>query len=515
MKALVAGEDGALAEQDIPGEFKEEAAAAREALIETAAEASDALTERYLEEGTLTDEELVQALREGTVARKFVPVLCGSGTRAIGIRPLLDAVVAYLPSPSERPPASGVDPKLQEPVERAPEAGLPFSAYVFKTIVDPFAGRLSVMQVLSGKISSDANVLNVGKEVKEHLGHLNKPEGKKQHPVNEAVTGEIITVAKLKETATGDTLADEKAPVLYPGAAEYPAAISFALEPKTKADEEKASQALQRMMEEDLTLKVHRDPQTNELILSGVGQLHIEVVVEKLKRKYGVEVNLKTPKVPYKETIKGRAKAQGKLKKQTGGRGQYGDTWLEVEPLARGQGFEFVNGIVGGVVPRQYIPAVEKGIREAMVDGFLAGYPMVDVKATLYDGSYHDVDSSEMAFKIAASLGFKSAVSQAKPILLEPIMQMEIVVPDDCMGDVIGDLNSRRGKVLGVDPRPSGQVIRATVPMAEVLKYAPDLRSMTGGRGSFTMEFSRYEELPGHLAEKVIKEAEAARAQKA
>jgi elongation factor G len=290
--------------------------------------------------------------------------------------------------------------------------------------------------------------------------------------------------------------------------------MSFALEPKTKGDEEKASQALHRMTEEDLSLKVHRDPQTHELILSGVGQLHIEIVVERLKRKYGVEVELKTPRVPYKETIKGRAKAQGRLKKQTGGRGQFGDAWIEIEPLGRGVGFEFANAIKGGVVPQQYVPAVEKGIREAMHDGVLAGYEMVDVKATLYDGSYHDVDSSEMAFKIAASLGFKSAVSQAKPILLEPIMQIEVVVPDDCMGDVIGDLNSRRGRVLGVDPKPSGQVIRAVVPMSEILKYAPDLRSMTGGRGSFTLEMKGYEELPAHLVDKVVKEAEAAKAAK-
>jgi elongation factor G len=288
------------------------------------------------------------------------------------------------------------------------------------------------------------------------------------------------------------------------------------VEPKSKGDEEKATQALARMMEEDPSLEMHRDPQTRELILSGVDQLHIEVVIERLKRKYGAEVELKAPKVPYKETIKGRAKAQGKLKKQTGGRGQYGDAWLEVEPLPRGTGFEFVDNVVGGVVPRQYIPAVEKGVREALGEGILAGYPIVDLRATLYDGSYHEVDSSEMAFKIAASLGFKTAMGQAKPILLEPIMSMEVAVPDDAMGDVIGDLNSRRGKVLGVDSKSGGhEVIRAQVPMSEVLKYSPDLRSMTSGRGSFTIAFSHYEEMPAHLAERVIKEAEAAKAAKA
>ena len=329
-----------------------------------------------------------------------------------------------------------------------------------------------------------------------------------------AVAGEIVAVAKLKDTASGDTLADEKAPIVYPGLLHAPPAISFAVEPKSRADDEKATQALHRLVEEDPSLEMHRDPQTHELILSGVGQLHIEVVIERLKRKYGVEVELKAPKVPYKETIKGRAEAQGKLKKQTGGRGQYGDAWLRIEPLPRGTGFEFVDEIVGGVVPRQYIPAVEKGVREALLEGILAGYPLVDVKVTLYDGSYHDVDSSEMAFKIAASIGFRAAVAKAKPVLLEPIMNMEVVVPDEYMGDVIGDLNSRRGKVLGVDARPGGEVIRAQVPLSEVLKYSPDLRSKTSGRGSFTMAFSHYEELPQHLVDKVVKEAEAAKAGK-
>ncbi len=511
MKALVAAADGSVKEEEIPPELEAEASAAREKLIETAAEANDDLVERYLEEGTLTDDELLSALREGTRTGKFVPVLCGSGSSLAGATALLDAAIELLPSPVEAAPMEGTDPKIHEPLNRPRDPSAPFSGFVLKTIVDPFAGRLSVFQVVSGTLHSDGNVLNTTKDSREHIGHLLRVEGKKQQQIAQAIAGEIVAVAKLKDTASGDTLADEKAPIVYPPLPEYSSAISFALEPKSKGDEEKASQALQRMMEEDLTLKVHRDPQTNELILSGVGQLHVEVTVEKLKRKYGVEVELKTPKVPYKETIKGRAKAQGRLKKQTGGRGQFGDAWLEVEPLPRGEGFEFANQIVGGVVPRQYIPAVEKGIREAMTEGFLAGYPMVDVKAILYDGSYHEVDSSEMAFKIAASLGFKAAVSQAKPILLEPVMQMEVIVPDDCMGDVIGDLNSRRGKVLGVDPRPNGQLIRAMVPMAEVLKYAPDLRSMTGGRGSFSIEFGRYEELPAHLTEKVVKETEAAK----
>jgi elongation factor G len=515
MRALMLLADGSLKEEAIPEDVKAEAESARERMIETAAEATDDLTEKYLENGTLTNEEVTQALREGTLAGRFVPVLCGAATRVGTLQPLLDATIEYMASAADLGTLAGQDPKIKEPIERRPETSEVFSALVFKTIVDPFAGKLSIFRVLSGKIAADSTVLNVNKSGRERLGHLFKLAGKKQVPVTHAVAGEIVAVAKLKDTASGDTLADEKAPILYPGLVLSPPAISFAVEPKSKGDEEKATQALVRMMEEDPSLEMHRDPQTRELILSGVDQLHIEVVIERLKRKYGAEVELKAPKVPYKETIKGRAKSQGKLKKQSGGRGQYGDTWLEVEPMTRGTGFEFVDKIVGGVVPRQYIPAVEKGVREALSDGILAGYPIVDVRVTLYDGSYHEVDSSEMAFKIAASMGFKTAMGQAKPILLEPIMSMEVVVPDDAMGDVIGDLNSRRGKVQGVDSKASGnQAIRAQVPMAEVLKYSPDLRSMTSGRGSFTVAFSHYEEVPAHLADRVIKEAEAAKAAK-
>ncbi|MBI3783877.1 MAG: elongation factor G [Deltaproteobacteria bacterium] len=514
MKAYLAQADGGMSEAPIPADVADDAAKAREQMIELAAEATDELTEKYLEAGTLTNEELVHALREGTVTRRFSPVLFGTGSKAIGIQPLLDATINFLGSAADLGALPGKDPKIREPITRRPEAGEPFSGIVLKTIIDPFAGKLSVFRVLSGKVSSDSTVANSTRDTKERLGHLLQLAGKKQNQVQHAVAGEIVAVAKLKETATGDTLTDEKAPIVYPGFSLPPPSISFAIEPKSKGDDEKASQALARMMEEDPSLEMHRDPQTHELILSGVGQIHIEVVIDRLKRKYGAEVELKAPKVPYKETIKGRAEAQGKLKKQTGGRGQYGDAWLKVDPLPRGTGFEFVDAIKGGVVPRQYIPAVEKGVREALTEGFLAHYPIVDVKVTLYDGSYHEVDSSEMAFKIAASMGFKTAVEKAKPILLEPIMSMEIACPDDSMGDVIGDLNSRRGKVLGVDAKAGGQVIKAQVPMAEVLKYSPDLRSMTSGRGAFTIAFSHYEELPAHLTEKVVKEAEVARAAK-
>jgi elongation factor G len=418
----------------------------------------------------------------------------------------------YLPAPAEEGEMEGKNPVTGETATRPQDPAAPFSAYVFKTISDPFAGKLSVMRVVSGKIASDMGCYVPNKQAKEKIGHMFRLEGKKQEAVKEASAGEIIAVAKLKEVTTGDTLCDEKAPIQYEGPAHFAPVISFALEPKSKADEEKVPQGLHRMMEEDQTIELHRDEETRDFILSGMGQQHIEIIVEKLKRKYGAEVLLKAPKVPYKETIRAAASAQGRLKKQTGGRGQYGDTWIKVEPLPHGAGFEFVDAIVGGAIPRNYIPAVEKGVREAMAGGYLAGYPLVDVRVTLYDGSYHDVDSSDMAFKIAGSLGFKNAVEKAKPVILEPIMNMNVTVPDECMGDVIGDLNSRRGKVLGMDTKGHTQVIKSRVPMAEVLKYAPDLRSITSGRGEFQIEFSHYEEMPPHLAEKVVKEAKARKA---
>ena len=509
MRALIGQSDGSLKDEDIPADLADAAQTGRERLLEAAAETNDELLEQYLENGTLSGEQLGEALRAGVRDCKLVPVLCGSGVRNIGVPPLLDAITDLLPSPADGGAIIGEDPKSGEALEREPSRSAPFSALVFKTTVDPFSGKLSILRVFSGELVSDSSVFNVTKDAKERIGHLLKPEGKKQAGVERAIAGEIVAVAKLKDTEAGDTLADEKASIRYAGLQEFPPAISFAIEPKSKGDDDKAIHALLKLIDEDPSLRMARDPQTKEIILSGVGQLHIEVTVERLKRKFGVEVDLKAPKVPYKETIKGSAKAQGRLKKQTGGRGQFGDTWIEVAPQPRGVGFEFVNKIVGGVIPRQYIPAVEKGVRDAMTDGYLAGYELVDVRVTLYDGSHHSVDSSEMAFKIAGSLGFKTAVANAKPVLLEPIMTMEIAVPDDCMGDVIGDLNSRRGKVLGVDPKAGGQVIRASVPMAEVLRYAPDLRSVTSGRGSFTMEVATYEEVPAHLANKIVKEAQA------
>jgi len=512
MRAVVSDADGKPREEDVPAELIESAKAAHEALVEAVAESNDELLEKYLESGDLSGEEVAAALRDGVRRCVIVPVLCGSGARNIGVPALLEFIADELPAPCDRPPARGIDPKTGEDAERAPSPAEPFSAFVFKTIADPFSGKLTVFRILSGELASDSQVLNSSKDSKERIGHLLRLEGKKQQQVDKLTTGEIGAVAKLKDTDAGETLCDEKHPIYYPGLIPVSSAISFAVEPKSKADEDKASQGLHKLVDEDPTLRMERDPQTKEIILSGVGQLHIEVTVERLKRKFGVDVELKEPKVPYKEAIKGRAKAQGRLKKQSGGRGQFGDCWLEVEPLPRGGGFEFVDKIVGGVVPRQYIPAVEKGVREAMKEGGLAGYEIVDVRVILYDGSYHTVDSSEMAFKIAASMGFKTAVANAKPILLEPMVTLHVAVPDECIGDVIGDLNSRRGKVLGVDPKSGSQVVRALTPMAEVLRYAPDLRSLTSGRGSFEMEFSGYEEVPPHIAEKIKAEAAAARA---
>src|SRR5438093_1756191 len=512
---LYQGDSGTFQEGAPPAAAAEAAAKARERLVEAIAEANDALLEKYLEGTELGADELREGLREATLARKFLPVLCGAAGRAIGLHPLLDAIVDLLASPAELPPWRGDNPKTGEEVERAADPHAPFAAYVFKTIVDPFAGKLSALRIVSGRLHADLNCINTARESRERIGHPLKLEGKKQVQVAAGVAGDLAAVAKLKDTAPGDTLADEKAPIVFPPLPDAPAAISFALAPKSKADDEKVMQALHRLMEEDTALRVHRDEQTKEFVVSGTGQLHLEVAIERLKRKFGTEVELKAPKVPYKETIKGAAKAQGKYKRQTGGRGQYGDTWIEVSPLARGKGFEFEDAVVGGVIPRNFIPAVEKGIREVLPQGILAGYPIVDLKVKLYDGTYHDVDSSEMSFKIAASMGFKKAFEMCKPVLLEPIMTMNVVVPDECMGDVIGDLNSRRGKVVGVEPKGNGQqVIKAHVPMAEVLRYAPDLRSMTSGRGDFALEFSHYEEVPPHIAEKLIKEAQATRAER-
>ncbi len=506
MKAYTYPADGSgkFKEEEVPAELKDQAAALHHALVEAVAESDDTLLERYLESGTLPPEDLRAGLRSAIISRRLFPVLCGSAAKNIGVHPFLNFLVDCCPSPLDRPRVEGIDAKSGERVSREARPEGPLTSLVFKTISDPYAGKISVFRVYAGRLSSDSTVLNPTKKAKERIGQLSFLRGKQQTPVGRVGPGDIGAVVKLKETGTGDTLCDEKSPVLLDPLPLPTPLISYAVAPKSKGDEEKMSGAFGRLLEEDPSLKLGRDQQTKETIVSGMGKVHLEVAVERLKRKFGVDVLMKTPRVPYKETIRGEASVQGKYKKQTGGRGQYGDCWIKLEPLPRGQGSEFVNKIVGGVIPRQYIPAVEKGVVEAMEGGALAGYPVIDVRTTLYDGSYHSVDSSEMAFKIAGSLALKKAVQQANPVLLEPIMTVEVSAPDDTIGDVIGDLNARRGRVMGVEARSKNQAIKAMVPLAEMLEYAPQLRSLTADRGDYTMEFSHYEEVPAHLQEKLV-----------
>ena len=513
MKAYRYATDGSgnFSEIEIPADYLDEATRLREQMVETVAEAYDALTEKYLETGDLTEEEILDGLRVGTMRNTFTAVLCGSATANIGVKQLLDAICAYLPSPQDRTKAVGTNPKTEALEERAPLESEPFSALVFKTTSDPYTGKISIFRVYSGVLNSDSTVFNATRGVEERIGQIYELEGKKQKPIKQAVAGDIVAVAKLKETITGDTLCDGAKPIVYEPAPLLKPVISYAIEPKTKNDEDKIHSALHKMIEEEPTLESHRDEQTKEFIISGMGQVHLDVIVEKLKRKFNVEVLLKTPKIPYLETIRATVKVQGKYKKQSGGRGQYGDCWIEMSPMPRGEGYLFEDKIVGGVIPRQYIPAVDKGIQDAALEGFLAGYPVVDFKVALYDGSFHTVDSSEMAFKIAGSMAFKKAMELCKPVLLEPIVNVKITVPDENMGDVIGDINSRRGKVVGVEPKANSQIIRTVVPMSEVLAYSNDLRSMTSDRGLFSMEFSHYEEVPSHLMQKIIAEATAAK----
>jgi elongation factor G len=508
MKAQLTS-DGKPTEADIPAEELERARSYREKLAEAAAETDDELLAKYLEEGSIGEDEMLAALRKAVFEGTLVPVLAASASRGIGVHPLLDLIVKEFPSPADHGEVEGVDPRTKSPARRGPDPKAPLSALVFKTISDPHVGKLSLFRVYSGTVRSDSQVFNATRESKERVGHLGWLQGKSQKPVETLGPGEIGVVAKLKDTLTGDTLSDEAQPVILPGIVFPEPTISFAIQPRSRGDEDKISTALQRMEEEDPTLRHHYDPETKQLLVSGIGQLHVEVVVERMKRKYNVDVTLLPPRIPYKETVKGRSEVQGKYKKQTGGRGQYGDVWLKVEPLTRGGGFEFVDDIFGGAVPRNYIPSVEKGVRDCMKRGILAGYPVVDLKVTLYDGSYHEVDSSDMAFQIAASMGLQKGFMEARPCLLEPIMNVEVVAPADNAGDVIGDLNGRRGRIVGMEPDGEAVSVRAQVPMAEMLTYESSLRSMTGGRGGYSMEFSHYDEVPGQLAEKVVAAAKA------
>lgn len=511
MRALTF-KDKKVSESDIPQQHKDMAEVQRQKYIESLVETDDALLEKYFEDGEITKQEMEAALKNGTLTGKFLPVVCGSASKNIGIQPFLDAVIQCLPDSvrvASVKPVKGKDLKGEKEVDRKPLDSEPLSAKVFKTVADPFAGRLSIFRVYSGMLKADSTVLNSSKQEKERVGQVFYLQGKDHVAAQQVGPGEIAAVAKLKETVTGDTLCAENAPIVFDPVKMAEPMISFAIEPKSRGDEEKVSIGLTKMLEEDPSLQFHRDEETKDMLLAGMGQLHLEVALDRLKRKFGVEVIMKAPKIPYKETIKATSKSQGKYKKQSGGRGQYGDCWLEIEPLPAGSGFEFVDKIVGGVIPRQYIPAVEKGLIEAMKEGVVAGYPVVDIRISLYDGSYHAVDSSEMAFKIAASMGFKKAMQQAKPVLLEPVMRMEVIIPEEFLGAVIGDLNSRRGKVQNMETKRNNQIITALVPMSEVLTYANQLNAITSAQGTYSMEFSHYEEMPAHLAKKVIEEREA------
>jgi elongation factor G len=508
MKALVYQDErmGKFSEGEIPPDLRPKAEQLRAALVEAVADSDDRLLERYLEVGTLSHEELKVGLQRAVIGGRLIPVLCGSALKNIGIHPVLDSLTEVFPSPADRNARTGIDPRSGEQLVREYREDAPLSALVFKTLVDPYAGKMTLLRVYSGRISSDSSVYNSSKGVKERVGQLVLLRGRNQIPVSVIGAGDLGAVVKLKETSTGDTICDERSPIRLDSIDIPHPIIEYAIAPKTRGDEEKMSVGLHRLQEEDPSLQIRRDSQTKEIILAGMGKAHLEIAVDRLKRKFGLDVQMKTPRVPYKETIHGRTEVQGKHKKQTGGHGQYGDCWIKLEPLPRGGGYKFVNQIVGGAIPKQYVPAVEKGIVEAMEEGSLTGYPVVDVKVTLYDGSYHAVDSSEMAFKIAGSLAFKKGMLQAHPTLLEPIMAVDVIVPDECMGDVIGDLNSRRGRVMGVEAKGKAQVIKGQVPLAEVLEYAVQLKAITGDRGDYTVEFSHYDEIPAHLKDRVISE---------
>ena len=504
--------DGKPSEGPVPADMSAAVQTAREALIEMVAEADDALMEKFFEEGTLSQEELVAGLKRGVANGRIFPVVCTSSTANIGIQPLLDAIIAYVQSPAERA-FTAAEAKGEGDVSVDAADSAPVAAFVWKTVADPFAGRITLFRVINGTLKSDSTVNNVTRESSERLGHLVLLQGKTQTQVPEIKAGDLGAVAKLKDTQTNDLLA-EKSPAFRVPAIKFPEpVISYAIEPKSRGDEEKISTALHRLQEEDPSISYNRDQQTKELLLAGQGQAHIEVTVAKLKRRFGVEVNLKLPRIPYRETITASTEAHGRHKKQTGGHGQFGDCKVRFDPLPRGSDFEFVDDIFGGSIPRQYVPAVEKGLQDARVRGFLAGFPMVDFRATVFDGSFHPVDSNELSFKMAASLAFKDGMTRARPTLLEPIMDVEVYAPSDFAGDLMGDLNGRRGRIGGMDTRGASTVIRAKVPMSEMLTYEQHLTSATGGRGSYHMEFSHYEEVPQHLHGKIISAAKAERGQ--
>jgi len=494
-------ESGKFKESEIPDDMKDMVEKKVEELTEMIAENDEALMEKYFEQGTLSSEELLLGLKNSINKKEFFPIFAASALLNIGAQPILDGMIHFLPSPLLREEIQGEEGGVKLSVDQ------PFSSLVFKTISDPYTGKISLLRVFSGKVNPDATIHNQNKDTGEKLGGLFFLQGKEQIPAGQAKAGDIVATAKLKTTTTGDTLCDKGAAIQF-AAIKFPEpSISFAIEPKTRADEDRISTAVHRITEEDPTVRIERDPETNQLIVSGNGHLHVEIITDRLKQRYNVNVDLKPPKIPYRETIKNKADVQGKYKKQTGGRGQYGDVKIKMEPLARGKDFEFEDKIFGGAIPKNYIPSIEKGIQEARKKGVIAGYPTVDFKVILYDGSYHDVDSSDIAFKIAASMAFKSAVKQARPTILEPIMNVEVYSPESYMGDIMGNLNGRRGRVQGMEQKGSMRIIKAQVPMAEMLDFEPTLTSITGGRGSYLMEYSHFEEVPGQLQQKIIDDA--------
>jgi elongation factor G len=508
MKAIIYKDDlgKEIVEEEIPDDYKEKAEEYRTQLLEAVAEVDEELMMKYLEGEEISVDEIKAALRKGTVEVKLTPVLCGSSYKNKGVQPLLDAIVDYLPSPVDIPAIKGELPDGTETVRHASDDE-PFAALAFKIMSDPFVGKLTFFRVYSGSLKSGSYVLNSTKGKRERVGRLLQMHANHRQEISEVYAGDIAAAVGLKDTVTGNTLCDEKNPIILESMTFPEPVISVAIEPKTKADQDKMAMALQKLSEEDPTFKTYTDEETGQTIISGMGELHLEIIVDRLKREFKVEANVGAPQVAYKETFTKPAKVEGKFIRQSGGRGQYGHVWIEFEPLERGKGFEFVNKIVGGVVPKEYVPAVQAGIEEAMQNGVLAGYPLIDIRATLFDGSYHDVDSSEMAFKIAASMALKAAKDKCAPVLLEPIMKVEVVVPEEFMGDVMGDINSRRGRVEGMEARGGGQAIRAMVPLAEMFGYATNLRSRTQGRGTFTMQFDHYEEVPKNIADEIIKKA--------
>src|SRR5689334_6086023 len=490
---------------DIPEDLLEKAKVYREQMIETVSEFDDHLMEKYIHGEALTNDEIVAGIRKATIAMKIFPVICGSAFKNKGVQTMLDAVVDYLPSPLDVPPVTGSDiDDAEKLIERKADDNEPFSALVFKIMTDPYSGQLAFFRVYSGKLNAGESVYNVAKRRKERVGRLMRMHANKREDIQEILAGDICAAVGLKTVSTGDTICDEDKPVVLEKIDFPTPVIQLAVEPKTKADQEKMGLAINKLAQEDPTFRVNTDPETGQTILSGMGELHLEIIVDRMMREFGVGANVGKPQVAYRETIRKKAEAEGRHVKQSGGRGQYGVCKIRVEPLAAGAGFEFVNDIYGGTIPKEFINPIEAGIKEALEGGILAGFPMSDVKVTLFDGSYHDVDSSEMAFKIAGSLAIKEAAKKAKAVLLEPIMTVEVVVPEQYMGDVIGDLNSRRGRIEGMQLRGTTQIIKSMVPLSEMFGYATELRSRTQGRGSFTMHFGKYEEVPGGLAEEIV-----------